>query len=149
MRLSFDIDDTLIFYDQQKRQKCRAKLFLGERLRDGTLDLFRELQKDHELWLYTSSLRPCWKLRLQFRLKGIRIDHVVNHEEHLELLKSLKLPDSPTKLPNKYGIDLHIDDSPGVAEEGRRYGFRVLIIDPHDEQWVQKVKEKIETLSCR
>jgi len=144
MRISFDIDDTIIFYDKDKRARCRDRLFCGERLRDGTVALFRELQKTHELWLYTSSLRPPWKLRLQFLLKGIRIEHVVNHEEHLELLSSLQLKSSPTKLPNKYGIDLHVDDSAGVAEEGRRYGFRVLCIDPHDEHWTEKVKESLD-----
>ena len=44
-----------------------------------------------------------------------------------------------TKHPPSFGIDLLIDDAEGVKLEAERYGFQVLVIQPNDAEWVQKV----------
>jgi hypothetical protein len=42
-----------------------------------------------------------------------------------------------------FNIDLHVDDLPGVAVEGERHGFEVLVIDPHDEDWTTRVLQTV------
>jgi hypothetical protein len=144
MKISFDIDDTLIFYDKSKNGS--QKLLNGESLRKGTIDLLKDLQNNHELWVYTTSLRTPWLLKLSFLLKGIKIERVINQTEHMKLCKSLNISNIPTKYPSKYGIDLHIDDSEGVVMEGEKYGFRVLRVDPEDLNWTTTIKNEIEKL---
>lgn len=51
-----------------------------------------------------------------------------------------------SKYPPAFGIDMLVDDSPGVVLEGQRYGFRVIQISPEDEQWVKKVLAEVEGL---
>jgi hypothetical protein len=146
MRISFDIDDTLIFYDKEKRRQCRHKLLNGERLRDGTVELFRSLQKEHEIWLYTSSLRSERVLKLCFLIKRIKIQRVINNAEHLLIIKERNITKPCTKLPTYYNIDLHIDDSPGVAMEGEEFNYNVLIISPNDNNWTDKIYNHINKL---
>ncbi len=138
MRISFDIDDTIIFYDKEKNGKDR--LLNGEYLRDGTIALFKELQKEHELFLYTASLRSPWLLKLSFWMKGVKLSGVINQDEHDRLRKELRLNNFPTKYPSKFGIDLHVDNSKGVVLEGQRFGFKVLRIDEEGENWCETVK---------
>lgn len=144
MKISFDIDDTLIFYDRSKNGKI--KLLNGEFLREGAIELLKELQESHELWIYTTSLRTPWLLKLSFRLKGIKIRRVINQNEHMKLSKILNMNTIPTKLPSQFGIDLHIDDSEGVVIEGKQHGFKVLRVDPEDKSWVQTIKKNLETI---
>ena len=146
MRISFDIDDTLIFYDVEKRSKCHHRLLNGERLRDGTVELMKKLQKENELWLYTSSLRSEFVLTACFLLKGIKIQRVVNHAEHLEILKERNITERCTKLPSYFHIDLHVDNEEGVKMQGDRFGYNVLIIDPDDEKWTDKVLKRVKKL---
>ena len=51
---------------------------------------------------------------------------------------------TPSKNPRLFGIDLHLDDSEGVAEEGREWGFDVLVLDPADLDWTPKVRAAVE-----
>ena len=146
MKISFDIDDTLIFGDKSKNKKSNAKLLNGEILREGTIKLLKEIQENNELWLYTTSFRSPRMLKIYFWLKGVKIKRVINQQIHMQLLKDMKIKSKPTKLPNQYGIDLHVDDSEGVVMEGEKYGFNVLRIDPNDENWTQTVTEKIKKL---
>lgn len=147
MKISFDIDDTLIFYDKSKNNKSDSKLLSGEVLRSGSLGLLKALQEDHELWIYTTSYRSPFFLKLFFRFKGIKIARVINQRVHEQLLRDLKLSSKPTKLPNHFGIDLHIDDSEGVALEGQKFGFNTLVIDPADKCWDQKIMNNINEFS--
>ena len=141
MKISFDIDDTLIFYDKSKNG--RVKLLNGEFLREGTIELLKELQEKHELWIYTTSLRTPWLLKLSFRLKGVKIHRVINQNEHMKLKELVSINNFPTKLPKEFGIDLHIDDSEGVVMEGKQHGFKVMRVDPEDKNWTQTIKEQI------
>lgn len=144
MRISFDIDDTLIFYEKSKNGK--DKLLNGEYLREGTLELLKELQEKHELWIYTTSFRNPYLLKFSFFLKGIKITRVINQNEHMKLTKILNPDSLPTKLPSHFGIDLHIDDSKGVLIEGQKHGFNVLRIDPDDQKWLASIRNRIDTL---
>jgi hypothetical protein len=144
MKISFDIDDTLILYDRTAGRGPR--LLNGERLRPGAVELLRDLQARHELYLYTTSYRSPWLMRLCFRLRGIRIARVINQTEHEGLRTQLSLFPFPSKYPPHFRIHLHIDDSEGVAREGERYGFRVLQLDPSDKNWATTVRNYIADL---
>ena len=139
MKISFDLDDTLIM--SETTQVSSEKLINGEVLRKGTIKLLLELQKSHELWIYTTSFRTPWVIKWAFRLKGIKIFRVINQTEHMELMKQLNLVKSPTKFPSQFGIDLHIDDSLGVKQEGQDFGFNVLRVDLIEEKWTEFIFE--------
>jgi hypothetical protein len=56
---------------------------------------------------------------------------------------SKKVNHRATKYPPAFGIDLLIDDSEGVKIEGQKFDFDVLCIKPDDEDWIEKIKQKI------
>lgn len=145
MRISFDLDDTLICRQKSaKYEKNRVpfflRLWLNEPLRLGTKFLIRHLQQSgHEIWIYTSSYRRPFLLKLWLRCYGIRVSDIINQTIHDRYTRFNKNENQPSKNPKLFGIDLHVDDSLGVQIEGDRYGFRVLIIEATDLSWVDKV----------
>lgn len=82
MKISFDLDDLLINgikrFDTEKAGLLQ-KIMSGERLRVGTVKLFKELvARRHELCIYTTSLRSERSIRLMFWSYGIRLAGVYN-----------------------------------------------------------------------
>src|SRR4051794_14624126 len=122
MRVSFDVDDTLV---------CRPSYAPGERgwlpfiqepliepLRLGTRALVRDLRRRGcQIWIYTSSSRPRFYIRLWLFLYGIRVDGIVNDTIHRRALRGSAFSRLPSKYPPAFGIHLHIDDSEGVKME--------------------------------
>jgi hypothetical protein len=153
MKISFDLDDTLICHQQfAKHEKNRIPLFLRlwlkEPLRLGTTFLMKTLvHNNHEIWIYTSSYRRPFLVRMWLYFYGIKVSDVINQKIHDYYIKNKNNYHRPSKNPKMFGIDLHIDDSLGVEIEGNKYGFRVLRIDPNDEEWVGKVLEAVNTVS--
>ena len=153
MRIAFDIDQTLIPWDGEFPVERSVPLplfapFFREPLREGTLGLLRQLQAQGcELWVYTTSARSSAYLRLWFLLWGIRIRGVVNCHRHRGEARAFpyRFPDC-SKYPPAFGIDLLVDDSLGVVEEGRRLGFPVLHVDPADLNWTARVLEAVQRL---
>lgn len=137
MTISFDLDDTLI--PGMKRfptepQRFWHKLVSREKLRLGTLRLMKTLkEQDHKIYVYTTSLRSPGYIRRLFLSYGVRLDKVINKTIHDKVL--LGQAGRVSKLPPAFGIDLHIDDSPGVALEGSQFNFRIIIVEEHDEEW--------------
>ncbi|HJZ90341.1 MAG TPA: hypothetical protein VKE40_05680 [Gemmataceae bacterium] len=145
MRISFDVDDTLVCGPatpcEQFVSRWRRWVY-HEPMRWGTRDLMHELvTRRCDIWIYTTSFRPARYLNGWFRALGVQLGGVVNQHRHDRLLRRSDFGNEypPSKYPRAYGIDLHVDDSEGVAEEGRRFGFRVLVVSPDDESWASKV----------
>ena len=138
MRISIDIDDTLVLRDHQATpEKGKFPAFIhrwfGEPLRSGTCALVHELRRRGcSVWIYTSSVRGPFQIRLWLFLYGIRVDGVINDDTHRRELSRRNFSRSPSKYPPAFDIDLHIDDSAGVKMEGDELGFRVLVIQPDD-----------------
>jgi hypothetical protein len=139
MRISFDVDDTLVC---DATVPCESlvpwwkRWWYPEPLRQGTRELMREmLRRRHALWIYTTSSRPLRYLRRWFAGLGIPLEGVVNQERHQLVVGR----HGPSKYPPAFSIDLHIDDSLGVAEEGRRHGFAVHVVSPADLDWTSGV----------
>jgi len=149
VRISFDIDDTLICsQDDAPREPNRVPRLLRpwfrESLRAGARDLMRGLAAEgHEIWVYTTSLRDPARLKLWFRLYGIPIRRVINDAEHDRIMARLGFTDRPSKYPSHFNIDLHVDDSEGVALEGRRHGFAVVVVSPTDPDWAMRVRAAV------
>jgi hypothetical protein len=152
IRVSFDLDDTLTSHcckvpTERSLFPTFIHHWLGEPLRRGTKRLFRELRhRDCSIWIYTSSGRSSAYIQRWFLLHGIRIDGVVNGYRHRRASNRRYLQRLPSKFPPAFGIDLHVDDSEGVKMEGDELGFRVLVIHPHDERWMEKVLDAVATL---
>jgi len=149
MRISFDIDDTLVCGAGVPSEQLVPFLYrrrYPEPLRKGTRDLLRSLHaRGCRLWVYTSSSRPAAYLSGWFRSVGIRLEGVVNLERHAEVVGCR----GPSKLPSAFGIGLHVDDSEGVAMEARAHGFRVLVVSPQDERWTERVLGAVDALRAQ
>ncbi|HEY1136184.1 MAG TPA: hypothetical protein VGE64_01710 [Xanthomonadaceae bacterium] len=144
MRIAFDLDGTLVpmFAGQFPVEPVAwpMRAFAADPLRLQTIQLFRLLKaRKHELWIYTSSLRQPFAIRRTLWAHGLRIDGVINADLHAEASGARVA----SKYPPAFGIDLLIDDAPGVEVEGRQHGFAVLRIDPGDADWSLKVLDAI------
>lgn len=144
MRISFDLDDTLICDPSVPTEQSLSRWQrwrYPEPLRHGTRSLMAALaQRQCQIWLYTSSCRCPHYLKAWFANMGIPIEGVVNFERHQQTV-GLR---GPSKFPPAFGIDLHIDDSPGVAMEGESHQFAVLMVKPGDADWAEKVLPEVD-----
>jgi hypothetical protein len=145
MRISFDLDDTLICYQAGVPREPNGvpwlfRWYVNEPLRLGAVGLMRELSAaGHELWVYTTSHRNPTAVRRWLRFHGVRIAYVVNQSRHERTIGCR----GPSKDPGRFRIDLHVDDSWGVWLEGRRHWFRVAVVVPHDPDWTAKVRAAV------
>jgi len=145
MRISFDLDDTLICFQEGVPQEPRPPWYLrllvaNEPLRRGTVDLIRELRdRGWEVWVYTTSNRRPSAVRRWLRLYGVRIDGFVNQDIYNAYLRRAQPDRPPSKNPAAFEIDLHVDDSEGVRMEGVQHGFHVVVVTPDDVAWADKV----------
>ncbi len=149
MRIAFDLDDTLIPTTREFSVGSEAlgfpvRLFFGEQLRNGAAALLQDIANEHELWIYTTSLRPQHSLKIWFKLWGVRIDSIVNQQRQQKDISRHHLYSRFSKSPSFYGIDLLIDDLEGVAIECDAQGCESLILSPRDDRWVETVWQKIE-----
>lgn len=149
MRISFDVDDTLVCDPSVPIEQLLPwwkSWRYPERLRQGTKKLMRELMRQqHQLWIYTTSYRSSRYLRGWFRSLGIPIWEVVNQQRHERVVGR----HGPSKYPPAFGIDLHVDDSRGVEEEGKEHGFRVVVVAPDQANWTSFILDAVERLSKR
>jgi hypothetical protein len=148
VRIAFDLDDTLVpcqFQFPLERPRLRARALVREPLRLGTVDLLRHLRRmGCALWIYTTSLRNPIAVHLQFLSYGIRLGGVVNQDRHVRRLRNGRPgANECSKYPPAFGIDLLVDNSEGVREEGRRFGFRVLHVRPDDPDWARVVRTAV------
>ncbi len=138
MIVSFDLDDTLFISpqtcDAEKRLPFPLSLFFRDRLRKGTVSLFRRLKAQGiSVWIYTTSFRTPRYIRCLFRCYGISPDNIVNGERHEREVQGSRAEAMPSKYPSKYRIALHVDDDPSVQKNGEIYGFSVCLIRPEDD----------------
>jgi hypothetical protein len=155
LKISFDLDNTLICFQENAKHEPNKvpfflKLWFKEPLRLGTCKLMKKLKNHgHEICIYTSSYRSVLYIRLWLCLYGIHIKNIVNQEIHNNYLQKYISHHQPSKNPRLFGIYLHIDDSEGVKLEGERYGFKVCVISPEDENWTQKVLESVKSIESK
>ncbi len=148
MRISFDLDDTLICYApatscEPKNIPLWWKWRTHEPLRLGAVALIRELQRrGHEIWIYTTSYRHPRDVSRWLGFHDIRVSSVINAEMHGQFRDADARQCS--KLPALFDIALHVDDE--QRDWGERFGFRWLTIAPADEDWAAKVLAAVDEL---
>ncbi|MBZ4035205.1 hypothetical protein K6T82_10530 [Flavobacterium sp. 17A] len=144
MIISFDLDDTLIAKNKfgLEKRNLFQKLFGLECVREGTIDLFKELRaQKHKIYIYTTSYRTTFRIWLMFYSYGVSVNCIINQQKHLKKIK--KLDFNCSKFPPMFKIDIHIDDSQGVKMEGEKYGFKTIIISETDKNWTQTILRSI------
>lgn len=151
MRISFDLDDTLILTGEGCKYEPPVKfpysILYKERLRKGTVSLFKSLGCIKcEIYIYTTSERSEQYINRLFKLYGLRINKVINQQVHQNIVQGNRKEIMPSKVPSKFGIDLHIDDDITVKQNGTHFGFRVLIISKDDEDWALKVLNEVKRI---
>lgn len=142
MRISFDLDDTLFINANQVKAEPMLpfpyRLIYKERLRLGTPKLMDKIREAGiELWIYTTSYRSPDYIRNYFKHYKVKIDGIVNGARHDEEVQKDHHYILPSKLPGRYGIDLHIDDDLSVKKNGETYGFRVYLLKGENENWTE------------
>ena len=154
MRISFDLDEVLFVNPENHATEPELKFpfnrIYQERLRLGTSRLIPTLQKmGCEVWVYTSSFRSERYIRSLFRHYHVRFDSIVNGERHQREVQGNRKEIMPTKLPNWYGITLHIDDESIVCTYGREFGFQVYQLDAQDDEWEEKIIGRVKQILQR
>lgn len=150
MRISFDIDDTLICLHsgalhEPNRVPWLIRRWLDEPLRLGSVRLIKRLVEcGCRVGIYTTSLRSPGYIRAWLGFYGIRPAFVVNDRIHQSAVERHRLTERPSKYPPAFQIDLHVDDSEGVRMEGIAYGFSVVVIDPLDDRWEEKILAEVD-----
>jgi len=149
MIISFDLDNTLIPGTKQfetEKQNIFQQLTGQEKIRLGTIGLFKELRtRGHSIYIYTTSLRSIPRIKFLFYSYGIPVDKIINQQRHNRTLRGKRTMAS--KLPPAFGIDIHIDDSPGLKIEGDRFQFKTIIIQENDQNWettIMKYLHKVQ-----
>jgi len=146
MKISFDIDNTLVPYSDEfevEQSTSILNLISREQLRVGTKKLFNKLEDEkHEIWIYTTSFRPIWKLKVLFAKYGLYPKGFINQKINQAKLKQNNSTSS--KNPKLFNLDLHIDDSEGVGMEGEKYGFDTVIVNPSDSSWANNVLKEVK-----
>ncbi len=121
-----------------------ARVLAAEPLRVGTRELFGHLRREgFEIWVYTSSQRSVWAVRLQFALYGLWIDGVVNEQIHREAEEKSGTR-WPLKYPPGFGIDLLVDNSVMVLRAAQKRVFSVVHVSPKEIAWTERVRAGIE-----
>lgn len=92
MIISFDLDDTLIpgikKFETEKRSIFQ-KLCGITKIRLGTVELMKSLKlQGHQIYIYTTSLRPASRIWYTFYTYGIRLDKVINQKKHEAVLQA-------------------------------------------------------------
>ena len=151
MKVSFDLDDTLFVspdeFETEAVPSFTYKWKYKERIRKGTIELFEKLRAmDVEIWIYTTSFRSERYIRDLLRCYGLEVESIVNGERHSQEVQGERAEAMPSKYPSRYRIDLHIDDDVSVVQNGRVYGFKVFIVGPQDEEWVEKIVAEVERI---
>lgn len=153
-RVSFDLDEVLfvspINHKIEKPLGFPLNLIYKEKLRLGTPELIHELQKKgYEVWVYTSSFRSQTYIRRLFYHYGIRFNGIINGQRHLKEVQGNRTETLPQKVPTHYGISLHVDDEPVVANYGKVYGFNVYQLDAQDDDWVSKIIARADKIQAK
>jgi hypothetical protein len=149
LKIAFDLDDTLIpttvlFSCGARGAKFPFNLFFKEPLRLGAVELLNQIYAEHELWIYTTSLRPPLEVKLWLYSFGIKVHGVINADIHSVCVKRTPYQNY-SKAPKLFGIDYLIDDSKGVQMECEAQGVSCILVSFDDNQWVEKISSNVLT----
>ncbi len=147
MRIAFDLDDTLVptnhrFSVGSHKLGFPLRLLFKEELRVGAVELMQNLSKNHEIWVYTTSLRGELYIKAWFYFWGVKLHGVVNNKIHTNRVVNSKYARF-SKAPELFGISVMVDDLAGVKIECNRQNCVAIIVHPKDNDWTIKVLSEI------
>lgn len=149
MRIAFDLDDTLIpvtsdSFPVEAPSGLFRRWLAREHFRAGAGPLLRALRRHGcDVWVYTTSFRDPLYIRSLFWTYGVWASGIVNQDVHDRWARRQQPRFYGSKFPPAWGIDLLVDDSEGVAIEGRQHHFRVLHVRPDDPAWTATVVAEV------
>ena len=148
MKISFDLDDTLICLQadvprEPNRVPWLLRRWLNEPLRNGTVELMRSLaSQGHAIGIYTTSYRSKRLIKWLFRCYGLRLAFIINQHDHEQAFPGQRNKGA-SKMPHRFGIDLHVDDDEWLKQVSTKYRFHIIQVDPSDMEWCAKVEAAI------
>jgi len=150
MRIAFDLDDTLIPTNHRFSVGSHSlgfplNLFFKEELRVGAVKLMKKLSQNHEVWIYTTSLRSAFYIKAWFYFWGVKLHQVVNNKIHNKRVANSKYSGF-SKAPKIFGISVMVDDLPGVKIECDCQNCDSIIVEPTDNLWSIKVQKEIRLI---
>lgn len=152
MKISFDLDDTLICLDagtprEINRVPWFLRRWLNEPLRKGTVDLLQQLAGEgHEIGIYTTSYRSKRFIKWLFRCYGLDLAFIINQHDHEQAFQG-SAGRVASKMPHRFGIHIHVDDDEYLTQASSKYRFHVIQIDPSDIDWCVKIRAAIFSYS--
>ena len=152
--ITFDIDDTIRLHGCPQPSEKPAiswitQIFYREPIRIGFVQVCKDLRTlGCHIGIYTTSSRSVGYIRRWMRCYGLKPDIIINSAIHEAAIAGRYRHDRPpSKHPGLFGIDLHIDDSDGVAIEGKRFGFHTLVIAPDNINWGASILTAVRALT--
>lgn len=143
MRISFDLDDTLIPYHPLVPTEAKPLPILPrfvEPLRLGTRNMFSTLRSHGwQVGVYSASFRSRLHIRAMFFAYRIRLSFIINQPLHVKMIESQEITTPLSKHPGLFNIDLHVDDSEQVLMDGDKHGFEVVLVKRDDPDWCESV----------
>ena len=151
MRVSFDLDEVLFVSLETHKTEPPLRFPLDriykERLRLGTPDLIRSLQKlGYEVWVYTSSFRSDTYIRRLFSYYGVHFDGIINGHRHAKEVQAHSSTILPQKMPARYHIALHIDDEEVICSGALQHGYEAFRLDAQDDDWKEKIIRRADMI---
>ncbi len=147
MKIAFDLDDTIIpttvsFSGGARRAAFPFHLVSSEPLRNGAGALLQRISRRHELWIYTTSLRSPLRIRLWLLGHGVRVAGVINADLHRRQVRGTA-HERFSKAPGLFGIDVLVDDAPGVAQECGEQGVRCITVGCAEGDWAERIAREL------
>ncbi|MDE1464291.1 hypothetical protein [Spartinivicinus poritis] len=148
MKIAFDLDDTLIpttrkFSVGSKTVSFPYSLIFKEEIRVGAVGLLQQLANVHEIWVYTTSLRSSTYVRCWFNSFGVKLFGFINAQTHAEKVRGTQYS-RLSKAPKLFGIDVLVDDSPGVLIECQQQGSHCILVRPDDNNWLSTIMTELQ-----
>jgi len=151
--ITFDIDDTIRLHGSSQPSEhptisWASRIFYREPIRIGFVQVCNDLRTlGCRIGIYTTSSRSVGYIRRWMGCYGLKPDIIINSAIHETAIAGRYRHDRPpSKHPGLFGIDLHIDDSDGVAIEAKKFGFRALVISPDDMHWGASILDAVRTI---
>ncbi|MFO0846399.1 MAG: hypothetical protein U0797_29200 [Gemmataceae bacterium] len=147
MRVSFDLDDTLICHQEGVPREPPLPWYLrpfaaNEPPWFGAVSLLHGTQGAAAWRCGSTPRRTATLVGLQVALP--RRPRPPSDQPGRPRLALPSRPGGypPSKNPRLW-IDLHVDDSDGVRMEARQHGFQVVVVSPEDPGWDDKVRRAV------
>lgn len=119
--------------------------FYKKTLRRNVPMLIEELHRmGFDVWVYSGDFLSEADIRILFRLHHVRVDGMVIGMHRRSGQKHIR-----EAFSRIYRISLHVDDESVMVTNGKLYGFNVYQLDAQDDDWEQKIIDRVREIQAR